>query len=179
MDMLDTQQQTPRITDTHRDAIEWLWREMGQLYGDAWTRRWKLSDDGDVWARGLIALNRDQIMQAYQHWLEHGQGKFVPNTPAEFAQPWRDSRRQRTTLGNEYDPPPPRDTSAKGLAWRSCQSAYALRVTGLAFGAVNTQHAIDVRAIAYSVPLCTSANLSDNKRAFEELKSEFEKAWAA
>lgn len=173
--MDDFTQSTPRLSGVLLAAIRWLFAEMTLLYGVKWTERWK-PETQEVWARGLIAFSPDDIKRAHQLWLEQG-SRWPPQAPAEFAALYRKSREAKAPrLGPEYDPPPTRDDSPKGLAWRAVQRAYAMRIMGVPVGpSIKTD--FDADSVANLLGLPKTGDLEEHQRAFARLKREFERVW--
>lgn len=174
----------PAIDDQHRQAIIWLWAQLIELHGATWEKVHTLEvDPAGIWARGMTGMGRSHIEQAFDLWLK-GDHQWPPQTPGQLRGPWEAWRKDNMRPSFPAAPalPAPAKTPY-ALAYGATAAMYAVRCCGGAFPIKPRERdpsiAVDCRAIAYGVPLIDWDETDGAERAYEHLRTEFNRAWLA
>lgn len=128
-------------------------------------------DAAGIWVSALDGLSEAQVKHGIDT-LPKMTAQFAPS-PGQFRElclTYRAPEVPRVTYQ--------RDTSAKALAWRACQVAYAVRVCGQSLVTEAPPTDFDVLGLVDNAAVPAGESLSAHKHAWAALKRDFERAWA-
>lgn len=140
--------------------------------GQCWPNsQFDQTDPAGVWANALTGLSKLQITHGIR--ALSAQTSAFPPSPGQFRALCVGFRASETD-----EPRRVRDMSARGIAWRACQAAYARRLTGMQLGQVlNTT--FDVARVVEAAPVPKSSALVEHQHCWEALELRFNEAWGA